>query len=161
MHSIAKSATATPFIHTQGDDDKTPAIPGTICKGLPATGADQPHADATIQEPQGDRGETCTEKAIRKLKEVADHIRNERTEQRQATEEGRKVDGNNVTEEQEPDLDWILSVLNAEDLDPEADLEMPRTWEEARNSPDGSKWEKSYRKELDSLKEMGVWTLVL
>ena len=38
--------------------------------------------------------------------------------------------------------------------------EEPRTWEEAKRSPDATRWESGYREELKSLKEMGVYELV-
>ena len=38
--------------------------------------------------------------------------------------------------------------------------EEPRTWDEAKRSPDATHWEAGYREELRSLKEMGVYELV-
>ena len=69
-----------------------------------------------------------------------------------------------MIEDQTPDLDRILTALDAVEgqqyLDPESDFETPRTWEEAKISPDADRWEQSYCEELTLLKEMGVWRLV-
>ena len=39
--------------------------------------------------------------------------------------------------------------------------EEPHTWEEAKQSPNATRWESGHCKELKSLKEMGVYELIL
>ncbi|KAG6892450.1 hypothetical protein C0995_003652 [Termitomyces sp. Mi166 len=98
--------------------------------------------------------ETHTEKAVRELKEAAEQVKATRAEC------WREAENNDEVENQPHNLDHVLTALNMiEDqqyLDPESDFETPRTWEEAKNSPDGFRWEQLYREELTSLKEMGV-----
>ncbi|KAG6872107.1 hypothetical protein C0995_012914 [Termitomyces sp. Mi166 len=106
------------------------------------------------------------ERVVRELKEAVEHIKEAKAECRRVAEDLRQVweDSHDVIEQQEPDLNQVLSVLNVIrdlwDLDPEANSEALRTWEEAKNSPDAIEWERSYHEELNSLKEMGVWMLI-
>ena len=106
------------------------------------------------------REETRTERAVRDLKEAAKRVKAGRAERQREAE----TEDNKVIEDQPHDLDCILTALGVIDdqlcLDPEADLEAPRTWEEAKDSLDGLRWEQSYREELMSLRDMGVWKLV-
>lgn len=173
MSSIAKSSSHIPTSHPQDDDNNIPAIPGPILEAIPTQHepAQEPQVRRSTQIPiptekmcTGDRPETHTEKAVRESREAGDRLREVRQERRRDEREPIDAGGTDVTVDPQPDLDQILSALNAiedlPDLSPEADPETPRSWEDAKNSSDGPKWVQSYQEELTSLKEMGVWKLV-
>jgi hypothetical protein len=71
------------------------------------------------------------------------------------------VDGTTPMEMQ--DADSILVALDTSaELDPSTFdcTDEPRTWEEALQSVDSEKWRAGYLDELNSLKDIGVYTLV-
>ncbi|KAG6898431.1 hypothetical protein C0992_004142 [Termitomyces sp. T32_za158] len=107
--------------------------------------------------------ESRMEKAVRESREAAERVRQSRVD-RKAAENELQQDPQLDEVELEPDIDQVLSAMNAGTdapyIMPGADLDAPRTWEEAQNCADKERWTESYEEELKSLKEMGVWTLV-
>ena len=55
----------------------------------------------------------------------------------------------------------ILNVIEDPHTDVDLSTDTPKTLEEAKASPDWSRWELSYHEELISLEEMGVWELII
>ncbi|KAG6857960.1 hypothetical protein C0995_003830, partial [Termitomyces sp. Mi166 len=152
LNSIAINASRSPAEHNDDSEDIPQNIPGVLHQAPSAAQPpDEPTNDEHAPTPQvrrstraviptakvsGDnRTETRTEKAVRESKEAAERVKVTRAERR------REAENNDEVENQLHNLDCVLTALNMiEDqqyLDSESDFETPRTWEEAKNSPDG------------------------
>ena len=70
-------------------------------------------------------------------------------------------DNDNINESDHTTI-LLAAIADASNVDPKSlnFEEIPTTWEQARSSRDAAKWEASYRDELKSLLEMGVYDLI-
>ncbi|KAG6838796.1 hypothetical protein C0991_008377, partial [Blastosporella zonata] len=110
----------------------------------------------TERAARGDQ-ESSLERAVRESRESGERIREEKEgRQPTITQEGQQP---NDALDPGSNLDQILATLNTiedlPDLDHDVDHDTPRTWLDAKNSPDATHWERSYSDELQSLKDMG------
>lgn len=114
--------------------------------------------------------ETPVERAVRESKDSAAWICKARADHQCALDELHHRENEQeqvpqIVEGENENLDQILTALNmtehdlgidAEDMDPG----VPKTWNQAKESPDAERWKLAYKDELKSLKEMGVYRLI-
>jgi Reverse transcriptase (RNA-dependent DNA polymerase) len=135
----------------------------------------------TERNPNGIPTITHTEAAVQASRESAARIREHRREHGTATQamEQNTADhpdvpaaSNDVANSLHQALEnldlgdqahELLSLISEmTDIDPESLQfeDQPKTWDEAKNSADATKWEAGYRDELKLLKDMGVYKLI-